>query len=131
MSHRDFVENLINLLADTTRQLASQATPEAAREIRENVKLLVELSGIRTQAIALDDLEERLCLIERGLFGDVDPEQCIRYYETEASPEYPILMEVRDAVDDVCRLSMYLDVLAVKHLGLREYWKEDDDMAGE
>ena len=72
---REIIQSQIILLADLNQELASQATPEAAREIRENVKLLLELAGaqadqavVRVQGV-LEDLEARLEALEDVLFG--------------------------------------------------------------
>ena len=68
---REIIQSQINLLADLNRELASQTTPEAAREIRENVKLLAELGrglcpGLLTGAYVLLKL---LCpLIAESVF---------------------------------------------------------------
>ena len=80
---REIIQSQIILLADLNRELASQATPEAAREIRENVKLLAELAGaqadqadqavVRVQGV-LEDLETRLEALEDVLFGVFGPE---------------------------------------------------------
>jgi hypothetical protein len=69
---REIIQSQVELLADLNRELASQTTPEAAREIRENVKLLLELAGAQVDQAgvrALEDLEARLEALEDVLFG--------------------------------------------------------------
>lgn len=80
----EIIQSQVELLADMNRELAGQATPEAAREIRENVKLLLELAGaqvdqadqavVRVQGV-LEDLETRLEALEDVLFGVFGPEE--------------------------------------------------------
>ena len=69
---REIIQSQIILLADLNRELASQTTPEAAQEVRENVKLLAELAGAQADQAgvrALEDLEARLEALEDVLFG--------------------------------------------------------------
>ncbi len=70
------IQSQVDLLVDLNRELASQATPEAAREIRENVKMIVQLTTVKQNDIVAD-LEERLEALEEALFGDEAPAEGI------------------------------------------------------
>jgi len=67
------IQSQVDLLVDLNRELASQATPDTAREVRENVKLIVELAEVQAQRI-LEGLETRLETLEDALFGVYGPE---------------------------------------------------------
>ncbi len=126
----EIIQAQIALLVDLNRELASQATPEAAREIRENVKLLVELAasgvqeGIRARGI-LGDLETRLETLEDVLFGDYGPEG----FDLEnARTLAQFAIDCREDIDSIYdNWGPALD----RHLG--EDWCEDceDEEAGE
>lgn len=68
----EIIQSQVSLLVDLNRDLAGQATPEAAREIRENVKMIVQLTTVKQNDIVAD-LEERLEALEEALFGDEAP----------------------------------------------------------
>lgn len=68
----EIIQSQVSLLADLNRDLAGQATPEAAREIRENVKMIVELTAAQNDDVVAN-LEERLEALEEALFGDEAP----------------------------------------------------------
>ena len=72
----EIIQAQIALLVDLNRDLASQATPEAAREIRENVKMIVELTAAQNDDVVAN-LEERLEALEEALFGDEDPAEAM------------------------------------------------------
>lgn len=104
---REIIQSQIILLADLNRELASQATPEAAREIRENVKLLAELAGaqadqadqavVRVQGV-LEDLEARLEALEDVLFGVFGPE---RFDLGDAGNLAQFIQDCREDVDSI------------------------------
>lgn len=118
------IEKQIELLVDLNQQLATQATPEAAREIRENVKMIVELTAVQNDDVVAN-LEERLGALEGLLLGVLDIEQAERYYtaEGESDPD-PVIFEVRNLYDWTNGVCDWIRALE-KHLGLEEGWDEE------
>lgn len=97
----EIIQAQIALLADLNRELASQTTPEAAREIRENVKLLAELAGAQADQAgvrALEDLEARLEALEDVLFGVFGPE---RFDLGDAGNLAQFIQDCREDVDSI------------------------------
>ncbi|HBQ85202.1 MAG TPA: hypothetical protein DD811_01775 [Syntrophomonas sp.] len=70
-SVKDVIETQISLLATLNRELAGQATPEAAREFRKNVRLIVWLAEIAD----LENIQFRVKEIEDCLLGRGDHEE--------------------------------------------------------
>jgi len=75
MNQAEIIQGQIELLIQLNQDLANQATPEAAREVRENMKLMLELTGLAEVLgrVVEGDLEERLEALEEALFGDEAP----------------------------------------------------------
>ena len=135
----EIIQAQIALLADMNRELAGQATPEAAREIRENVKLLLELAGAQVDQAgvrALEDnvnlllelagaqLEARLEALEEALWGDYGPEG----FDIGTRTLAQFVVDCREDLDSIYDIwGPALD----RHLG--EDWCEDceDEEAGE
>ncbi|MGS0745544.1 hypothetical protein ACU70A_06275 [Syntrophomonas erecta subsp. sporosyntropha] len=122
MSPTEVIQSQINLLADLNRELASQATPEAAREVRENIQCMVELAGLRAQSIVIDDLEERLGEVEKMLFGPYLPEA----FEFK----YSLAQFVIDCREDIDTIYDIWGRALDRHLG-EDWCEEDDDEAGD
>ena len=98
---REIIQSQIILLADLNRELASQTTPEAAQEVRENVKLLAELAGARADQAgqgALEDLEARLEALEDVLFGVFGPE---RFDLGDAGNLAQFIQDCREDLDNI------------------------------
>ncbi len=125
MNRREIIDQQITLLADLNKQLASQATPEAAREIRKNVKVIADLIKQVPKESSFDiaDLEERLEALEGLLLGVADIEEAERYYTAEGDPD-PVVFEVRNLYDWTNGVHDWIRALE-KHLGLEEGWEEE------
>lgn len=99
MNHGDIIESQIDLLVNLNQELARQATPEAAREIRENALAILKLTeietAVKTQDV-LEDLEERLEALEDAIFGDED----VGRLDKEATL-VQFLQDCRDDLDSV------------------------------
>ena len=120
----EIIQSQVSLLADLNQALAGQATPEAAREIRENVKMIVQLTTVKQNDIVAD-LEERLGALEGLLLGVSDIEQAERYYTAEGEPDPdPVIFEVRNLYDWTNGVCDWIRALE-KHLGLEEGWDQE------
>ena len=97
MNQAEIIQGQIELLIQLNQELASQTTPEAAREVRENVKLIVELlERVSVEA----DLEERLEVLEEALFGDEEPGEGMERLAEMVTVE-TILQAIIDCRDDI------------------------------
>ncbi len=103
MNQAEIIQGQVNLLVQLNRELANQATPEAAREVRENVKLIVELTGLAEvlkRVVMEEDLEERLEALEEAIFGDEDPGEGMERLAEMVTVE-TILQAIIDCRDDI------------------------------
>jgi len=111
MNQAEIIQGQIELLIQLNQELASQTTPEAAREVRENVKLIVELlervsveADLEERLEALvsveADLEERLEVLEEALFGDEEPGEGMERLAEMVTVE-TILQAIIDCRDDI------------------------------
>jgi hypothetical protein len=82
MNYTEVIEGQVGLLVDLNLELAKQSTPDAAQEIRENIRLIVDLVGehryhsmesmLHTMGDIVDDLEERITGMEEVVFPEED-----------------------------------------------------------
>lgn len=103
MNQAEIIQGQVNLLVQLNQELASQASPEAAREVRENVKLMLELTGLAEVLgrVAVEaDLEERLEVLEEALFGDEEPGEGMERLAEMVTVE-TILQAIIDCRDDI------------------------------
>ncbi len=124
MNYTEIIQSQVSLLADLNQALAGQATPESAREIRKNVRLIAQLIEVKKDDVVAD-LEERLEALEGLLLGVSDIEQAERYYTAEGEPDPdPVIFEVRNLYDWTNGVCDWIRALE-KHLGLEEGWDEE------
>lgn len=101
MNYKEVIESQIELLIRLNQRLADQPTPEATREIRENIKLITELAGVKLQGI-VEDLEERLNVVEDVLFGEDGPDpEIMKMLEDDTWGKTSLMLYIRDCRDDI------------------------------
>lgn len=101
MNHREVIEQQIELLIRINQRLAEQVTPESTREIRENIKLITELAGVKLQGI-VEDLEERLSVVEDVLFGEDGPDpETMKMLDDGTWGRTSLMLYIRDCRDDI------------------------------
>ena len=122
MNHRAIIESQIDLLAKLNQQLTKQqATPELAREIRENALAILRLTEIEAAVKAqgvIEDLEERLETLEEVLFGDEDIEKLDASFGQETFVQY-----IRNCRDDLDTIYDVWGPARDRHLG--EGWSDE------
>ena len=71
MNHREVIDRQIELLAQVNEQLATQDTPEAVWEIRENARVIVELvkASVAADTEVQEVLEYRVNQMEECILG--------------------------------------------------------------
>lgn len=123
----EIIQSQIDLLVDLNRDLAGPATPEAAREIRENVLAIVKLTGIqegvKIQGI-LEDLEERLEALEEVLFKGEEPD--LSMLENSYGHRHSLMNFTRDCREDIDTVYNWMEKLET-HLDLDEDWADQYD----
>lgn len=101
MNQAEIIQGQIELLVQLNRELASLTSPEATREIRENIKLITELAGVKLQGI-VEDLEERLNVVEDVLFGEDGPDpEIMKMLEDYTRGKTSLMLYIRDCRDDI------------------------------
>lgn len=133
MNQAEIIQGQIELLIQLNQDLANQATPEAAREVRENMKLMLELTGLAEVLgrVVEGDLEERLEALEEAIFGDEDPAEAMERLNGLRSYRSPLAQFIGDCREDLDSIYEHWGPALDRHLGADWCEEVNDEKAGD
>ena len=130
----EIIQGQIELLIQLNQELASQTTPEAAREVRENIKMILELTGLAEvlkRVVMEEDLEERLEALEEAIFGDEDPGEAMERLNGLRSYRSPLAQFIGDCREDLDSIYEHWGSALDRHLGADWCEEVNDEKAGD